>query len=200
MPLFTTRDLGRGWQTVPMWNNAERLDAHGDDDHSAAVRAARLARVLTALDEGAAFRQRRDKVLAVVRVEIFADADDRVHRAAWTDHGLGCLDAVWRQRWRERGVTPGWIESRWKTDQAISAVAPADDDASAAVAQFDWITVEDQTATAQTQAVERYEHLTVWCGRATATITVRHDDVLDLDGVTMAAGLAAYRRLWQLDR
>ena len=37
-PFLATRDLGRGWQTVPMPNNAERLDPHGDDEHSAAIR------------------------------------------------------------------------------------------------------------------------------------------------------------------
>lgn len=185
---------------MPMWNNTERLDPLGDDDHSTAVRAEREARVLTALDEGAAFRQRRDKVLAVVRVEVFASGDDRAHRAAWTDHGPRCLDAVWRQRWRERDVEPGWIESRWKRDDAIEAVMPAGDEARRAVGQVDWISVEDQTSTARTEIVERYEYVTVWCGRATATVTVRHDDALDLDGVTLAVALAAYRRLWQLDR
>jgi hypothetical protein len=199
-PLLSVRDLGRGWQSVPMWNNAERLDPYGDDEHSAALRAERERRVLTALDEGSAWRRRSDRVLAVSRVETFADGDDRSHRAAWQAHATGCLDAVWRQRWRERDVDPGWIEARWKDDGDIDAVRPADDQGRAALGQIDWVTVEDQTTTAATGTVERYQHLTIWCGRALATVTIRHDDVVDLDDVAMAAALAAYRRLWTLER
>ena len=199
-PFLATRALGRGWQTVPMPNNAERLDPHGDDEHSAAIRAAREQRVLTALDEGAAWRHRKDRVLVVPRVEVFREVDDRVHRVAWQEHGTQCLDAVWRQRWRERDVAPGWIEARWKPDDAVSVVAPTDDEGRAAFDQIDWITVEDQTHTATTGTVDRYEHVSVWCGRALATVTIRHDDVLDLDATTVRVSLAAYRRLWALDR
>lgn len=198
-PFLTTRDLARGWQTVPMPNNAERLDPHGDDEHSAAIRAARDHRVLTALDEGAAWRHRKERVLVVPRIEVFADPDDRELRAAWTEHGTACLDAVWRQRWRERDIEPGWIEARWKADDEIDAVAPVDDESRAALGQVDWITVEDQTHTAASGTIDRYEHVTVWCGRGLITATVRHDDALDLDATTLRVALAAYRRLWQLE-
>lgn len=199
-PLWRARELGRGWQTVPMWNNAERLDPYGDDEHSAIVRAERARRVLTALDEGAAWRRRRDRVLIVPRVEVFADADDRAHRAAWQELGPACLDAVWRQRWRERDTEPGWIEARWKGAEAIDAVAPTDPEGVGALGQIDWITVEDHTGTSASGIVERYQHLSVWCGRALATVTLRHDDALDLDAIALHAALGAYRRLWQLDR
>lgn len=200
-PLLSTRDLvGRGWQTVPMPNNSERLDPYGEDGHSATLRAERDKRRLTALDEGAAWRQRRERVLIVPRVETFADADDRSHRAAWRMLGPPCLDAVWRERWRERDVVPGWIEARWKHEDEIAAVAPTDDEGQGALGQIDWITVEDHTTTAESGTIDRYQHVTVWCGRALATVTLRHDDALDLDATTMQVALAAYRRLWQLDR
>ena len=199
-PLFRVQDLGRGWQTVPMPNNEERLDPHGDDAHSDALRAERDKRRLTALDEGAAWRQRKERVLIVPRVEVFAEADDRAHRAAWRMLGPACLDAVWRERWRERDVAPGWIEARWKPDDQIDALDPAHDEGRGAREQIDWITVEDHTTTAESGTVDRYEHVTVWCGRGLATVVVRHDDALDLDAATMGVALAAYRRLWQLDR
>jgi hypothetical protein len=191
-PLFSTADLGRGWQTVPMPNNVERLDPHGEDGHSAALRAEREKRRLTALDEGAAWRQRKERVLVVPRVEVFAEVDDRSHRAAWKMLGPACLDAVWRERWRERDVAPGWIEARWKDEADVAAVAPTDDGGAGALGQIDWVTVEDHTTNAETG--------TIWCGRALATVIVRHDDALDLDATTMRVALAAYRRLWQLDR
>jgi hypothetical protein len=199
-PVLERRDLPRGWQTVPMPNNAERLDPYGVDPGSVAVREARDRRVLTALDEGAAWRQRKERVLLVVRVEAFADPDDRAHRAAWRTHGTDCLDAVWRERWKEREITPGWIEARWKAEDDVGAVAPIDEEGRGALGQIDWITVEDQTGTNDTGVVARYEHLSVWCGRGLVTLTVRHDDALDLDAISMGAALAAYRRLWQLDR
>ena len=40
-PLLTRADLGKGWQSVEMPNNAERLDPYGDDPDSEAVRAVR---------------------------------------------------------------------------------------------------------------------------------------------------------------
>jgi hypothetical protein len=183
-----------------MWNNAERLDPYGDDEHSAVLRSERERRTLTALDEGAAWRRRRDQVLVVPRVEVFADPDDRSHRAAWQEHATACLDAVWRLRWRERDTEPGWIEARMKDAAAIEAVAPTDPEGRGALGQIDWVTVEDQTGTAASGTVVRYEHVTVWCGRALATVTLRHDDAVDLDDVALRAALGAYRRLWQLDR
>lgn len=199
-PFLTTRDLGRGWQTVPMPNNAERLDPYGDDEDSALLRTLRAHRVLTALDEGAAWRQRKERVLVVPRVEVFADVDDRDHRAAWQEVGPRCLGAVWRERWREREVEPGWIEARWKPDEERGAVVPADDEGRAAFGQVDWITVEDHTQVSATGTIDRYQHVSAWCGRGLITATIRHDDALDLDASTVRVALAAYRRLWQLDR
>ena len=199
-PILVARDLGHGWQTVPMPNNAERLDPYGEDAHSDALRAQRAKRRLTALDEGAAWRQRKERVLIVPRIEVFAEVDDRSHRATWKMLGPPCLDAVWRERWKERDVTPGWIEARWKDADEVAAVAPADDEGAAAFEQVDWITVEDHTNVAESGTIDRYQHVSIWCGRALATITLRHDDALDLDDTTARVALAAYRRLWQLDR
>ena len=112
--LLHRRDLGRGWIPVPMVNNDERVDPYGDDDASAEMRAARDALVLTALDEGQAWRRRDDGALVVLRVEAFA-GDAAAIRARWSDLAEPCLDAVWRQRWREREREPGWIEARWRT-------------------------------------------------------------------------------------
>ncbi|MGN6695346.1 MAG: hypothetical protein ACTHN0_14315, partial [Aquihabitans sp.] len=184
-PFLAGRDLGRGWQAVPMPNNAERFDPHGDDEHSVLLRAERDRRVLTALDEGAAWRHRKERVLVVPRIEVFRDPDDRRHRAAWQEHGPACLDAVWRERWTERDVAPGWIEARWKDDADLDAAAPTDDEGRAAFGQVDWISVEDHTNTAASGTIDRYEHLTVWCGRGLVTATVRHDDALDLDTTTV---------------
>ena len=161
-PLLTTRDLGRGWQTVPMPNNAERLDPYGDDPHSTALRAERDKRRLTALDEGAAWRQRKERVLVVPRVEAFAGADDRTHRAAWRMLGPACLDAVWRERWRDRQVAPGWIEARWKSDEEISVVGPTGEEGAGALGQIDWITVEDHTTTAESGTIDRAPIQSIW--------------------------------------
>ena len=136
----------------------------------------------------------------VARSEVFRAVDDRTHRALWQDLGTACLDAVWRQRWRERDVQPGWIEARWKADEDLDAVVPPDDEGRAAFGQVDWITVEDHTNTSASGTIDRYQHLTVWCGRGLITATIRHDDALDLDATAVRVALAGYRRLWQLDR
>ena len=113
--------------------------------------------------------------------------------------GPACLDAVWRERWRERDVAPGWIEARWKDPDEIAAVAPAAEAVAGALGQIDWVTVEDHTTSAESGTIDRYQHITVWCGRALATVIVRHDDALDLDAATMRVALASYRRLFLLD-
>lgn len=179
--------MGRGWAPVSMVNNAERLDPYGDDEHSAVLRAARAQRVLRALDEGEAWRRRRDSALVVARLEVFEQADPTAHRAAWRDHGVSCLDEVWRQRWRERDRTPGWIEARWHGDGDPLGVAA------------DWITVEDQTGVADTGAVTLYEHVSVWDRRALATVTIRHDLGTDLDDEVERVVTQVRRRLADLD-
>ena len=198
-PLLSARAWGRGWQRVPMFNNEERFDPYGDDAHSDAVRTVRAARRLTALDEGAAWRHRRDGVLAVARLETFAAGDAAEHRATWQEHGTACLDAVWRARWRERDRTPGWIEARVKAAEDLDALDLTDDWRSL-LEQVDWIVVEDHTGSTESASITSYEHLTIWCGRAVATLTIRHDQQLDLATTAVSAAVAAYRRLYQLDR
>lgn len=183
--LLTEGDLGRGWRSIPMINNVEQPDPFGPGPDADAVRAARAARVLTALDEGEAWRRRNDRILAVARVEVYGSADDREHRAAWRAHGPACLDATWRQRWRDREVEPGWVEARWQPDDD----RPRDDLGPSADEAVDWLVVEDHTGT----DVAVYEHVTIWCGRLQFTLTVRHLLGVDL-GDAIAFGAAAVVR------
>lgn len=174
---------------MPMLNNAERSDPLGSDASSAVIRAAREARHRTALDEGSAWRHRRSGSLAVLRVEVFASPDDGAHRAAWTEHGATCLGALWRERWRERDVTPGWIEALWCHRPApLSALGALAD-------QVDWLTVEDQTGAAAGGTISHYEHVTMWVERAHAVLTVRHDLGTDLDDGVVGAVRALMGRL-----
>ncbi|CAN5891082.1 hypothetical protein BH23ACT2_BH23ACT2_02360 [soil metagenome] len=179
-----------------MLNNTERMDPLGEDEASATVRTARGLRRLTALDEGQAWRRRSGQVLAVLRTEVFADDDDGGHRAAWLDRGVASLGSTWRERWRERDVVPGWIEARWVKPSerpdplhVFSEARPASDVA----ASVDWARVEDHTGGHDDVTV--YEHLTIWCGRAQATLTVRHGLGLDVDAEATAAAVSVYDRL-----
>lgn len=177
------RSLGRGWLEVAMVNNAERPDPLAGAA-AAAVLAARAERGVVALDEGRAWRRRRDGVLAVLRVEVYASADDRTHRSAWRQTGDAALEETWRERWLERGRQPGWVEARWVPASGGSgSVDPG---------RVDWLHLEDHTEAADHDAVMAYEHLVVWLGRAQATLTIRHVDGLDLDDVVAsAAGVLA---------
>jgi len=168
-----------------MVNNVEHLDPFGAGSAADAVRAARGARIPTALDEGEAWRRRNDAILAVARVEVFASADDAVHRAAWAEHGPACLGATWRERWRDRDVEPGWVEATWlpEVDRPTTTL-PAEADAA-----VDWLVVEDHTG----GDVAVYQHATVWCGRLQFTLTVRHRLGIDLREA-IGAGCAAARR------
>ena len=204
-PVLDRRDLGKGWVPMAMVNNDERLDPHGDDPDSRSVRAARSQRTLTALDEGHAWRDRRSSSLLVSRVEVFAEPDGGGHRLAWRQHGVGCLDAVWRARWHERDREPGWIEARWRDPRdrppPLGPAGSAEGDGvSIPLADaVDWITVEDQTGSDAAGRILLYEHLTIWAGRALVTLTLRHDQADDVDMVAAAAVVAACRRLGRLE-
>ncbi len=168
--------FGRGWTVVPMVNNTERLDPHGSGAASAPVVQARAERGLLALDGGRAWRRRGDQVLAVVRLERFADerrgeVDPAAnHRQAWQQHGAASLAETWRTRWTEREVVPGWIEA--------TGITPAHP-------HLDWFRLEDHTGGAGDVTI--YEHLSVWQGRSLAMVTVRHDVGVDLDREIEAA-------------
>jgi hypothetical protein len=189
-PLLVPADFGPGWTADPMLNNAERFEPLADDADSLAIRAARDGRGRTGLDEGRAWRRRRTATLAVLRLEVFAVADERAHRAAWHHHAEASLDATWRARWAERGVVAGWIESRW-VDRDDDGAGPADD-------AVDWIRIEDHTDPSGAGRVTVYEHLTVWAGRRHATLTMRHD--LDTDVSTAAAAVLLARLRAETDR
>jgi hypothetical protein len=173
-----------------MVNNVERDDpfAGVDAEGAEAVRRARAARGLRALDEGRAWRRRRDGALVVLRLEAFADDPEaeRAHRAAWHEHGEATLDALWRHRWAERGRAPGWIEAAWRPpDEWPPALAaePAAAGERALSDVVDWIVVEDHTEAAARESVACYQHLTVWAGRGHAIVVVRHDLGDDLDAI-----------------
>jgi hypothetical protein len=205
-PLLRRRELGKGWIPTLLVNNAEQLDPHGDDPDGVALRQVRDRRRLTGLDEGAAWRHRRTLALIVSRVEAYAQPDDGSHRLAWRERGAASLDALWRQRWRERDLEPGWIEARWvdvrdrvpplgvavRGDGSAPEVPELDQDVADAV---DWIHIEDQTQTPETGRVACFEHLTIWAGRGVATLVVRHDQVDDLDPTAAAAAARAHGRL-----
>lgn len=200
-PVIHHRDLGRGWIPVPMVNNAERIDWWGDDPASEAMRAAASGRRLTALDEGAAWRRRRDGALLVARVEVWAQPDDGSVRSAWQREGAACLDAVWRERWRERDRTPGWIEARPRRDvDRPDPMRPSSPVAIDAAGHLDWFTIEDHTGAAEADEVTAYEHLTLWAGRAVITLTLRHGHSTDADGAAAGAVAGAWRRAEALSR
>jgi hypothetical protein len=172
------RCLGRGWVDAAMINNVERPDPLAGPA-SAPVLAARAARGVVALDEGRAWRRRRDGVLAVLRVEVLGSADDVAHRAAWRSTGEAALEDTWRTRWQERDRQAGWVEARWVP---VDGTGPLDPH------RVDWLHLEDHTEAAEHDAVMAYEHLVVWLGRAQATLTIRHREGLDLDDVVTSAG------------
>lgn len=178
--------FGRGWLEVPMINNAERLEPLAGAD-AELVLAARTARGLVALDEGRAWRRRRDAVLAVLRVEVYEDADETDHRAAWTATAEAALADTWRVRWRERDRQPGWVEATWVPPLDRPAGLGLDE---AVGARVDWLRVQDHTEAFELDAVTVYEHLVVWLGRAQASLTIRHLDGLDLDDAVAGAALA----------
>lgn len=173
-----------------MPNNRERLDPLGDDPDSAVVRQARSERRMTGLDEGRAWRQRTHGSLAVLRVEVFADPDAGSHRRAWRDHAVASLEATWRARWRERELVPGWIEARWIDPTTIPA-GPSPPVGEA----VDWLRIEDHTDPSGAGRVMLYQHLMLWAGRTSATLTVRHDLGLDLDPTCAGAAIRLHSGL-----
>lgn len=200
---LNARSFGRGWVAATMVNNAEALEPLGTDLASTEVSAGRIGRRLTALDDGRAWRRREGNVLAVLRVEVYADENldqgSEAHRAAWTARAEASLDATWRERWIERGVVPGWIEARWvgvseRPDplHAFEAAMPPPGPAAA----IDWLRVEDHTGDGSSVAV--YEHLTVWAGRSQGTLTIRHEHMLNLDNEAASAASKLHASLRRL--
>jgi hypothetical protein len=198
---FASRDLGRGWVEAEMVNNVERDDpfAGVGTEGAEAIRRARATRGLRALDEGRAWRRRRDGALVVLRLEAFGGdpSAERAHRSAWSEHGEATLDALWRHRWVERGRTPGWVEAGRRAPEEWPTVATTPADPAAPEGPtlgdvVDWVVVEDHTEAATRGAVACYEHLTIWAGRGHAIVVARHDLGDDLDAVLLRVA----RRTW----
>lgn len=191
------RIFGPRWIDAPMVNNVERLRPYGSDEASSSIEEQRRSRRPTALDEGRAWRHRDTRALLVVRVEVFAEADDRAHRAAWVHDGAASLDATWRERWRERDQTPGWIEAvavgTGERPDPLHAFAQAEPTGVAAA--IDWFRVEDHTDLTGARDVLLYEHLTVWAGRAHGVLVVRHDLGQSVDRAVAQAAAVFHARL-----
>jgi hypothetical protein len=183
--VLTRKDLGRGWIPASMVNNVERLRPLGHGPASDVVEQARVSRHPTGLDEGRAWRHRDAGTLLVLRTDVYADDKPGVadaHRGAWGTHGPAALEETWRDRWRERGSEPGWIEAR-RVEASAQGGGPE------AMMGWDWVRVEDHTAASDPArrndptAVVVYEYLTIWDGRRQVTAVIRHQLGLDLDEV-----------------
>lgn len=146
-----------------MLNNLELIDPYEGADADQ-VRAARAARRLCALDEGVAYRTSQRRLL-VMRTEVFVDPGEVAHRDAWRADGSTVLTSTYQARWAERDITPNWIETT--TRPATDLPGPIDP-------RIDWFRVEDHTDPRREGVVTLYEHVTLWCGRANAVVTVRH--------------------------
>lgn len=182
------RRLGKGWRPQAMVNNIERLDPLGTDPASSAIRVAHVARSLTALDEGRAWRHRDGKALIVVRAEAFADDQVAIHRSLWSEQGEAALSSTWKQRWHEREVEPGWVEARRVPAATVGVVWDRIQSGAASdAAAIDWWQVEDHTDLSGGRDVTLYEHLMAWAGRGLATITVRHELGTDVDEPALRA-------------
>ena len=196
-PLVDRAMLGRGWHEQPMINNEPQRRPFTDDPAAAGVEAARQARRPTGLHEGTAWRHRDTESLLVIRVDVYADADDTAHRAAWVADGVACLDATWRARWRERGITPGWVEARPvpPAERVRDLHVMGEARPTGVAAAVDWYRVEDHTDPTDERRVTSYEHLTVWNGRRQATLTFRHPLGIDLDDLAADVAVAVHNRL-----
>lgn len=196
--MLVRRQLGRDWVDATMMNNQERLDPLGHDDASMAIRAARADRGLMALDEGRAWRRRKESTLLVSRVEAFADPDEGQHRHVWRAHAEAALDATWRLRWQERGLAPGWIETRWvATDERPGALHSfgADPHPPEPAGSVDWLRIEDHTGHRGAHTITLYEHLTLWAGARHGVLIMRHDLDVEVADAAVAAAVAALERL-----
>ncbi|CAN5594222.1 hypothetical protein BH10ACT1_BH10ACT1_42410 [soil metagenome] len=194
--------FGRGWHEVPMLNNVEPLEPHASVGAGAVLGEVRRQRVLTALDGGRAWRRREGKLLAVLRLERFADRGAGVaeaHRQLWQERGTACLEETWRANWADRDVAPGWIEARpvkpEERPDPLHVFSAAQPPAGPAAA-IDWMSVEDHTG--GPEVVVFYQHLSIWGPRTLATLTVRHDLGLDLDREVAAAAAAIHDLLGAL--
>lgn len=163
-PLFRRQDFPKGWRATIMVNNTELIDPYDGVD-APAIRGAREHRRLSALDEGVAYRSTHRQLL-VLRTEMFVDPDEAAHRAAWQAEGMRVLTDTYRARWAEREVTPNWIETTARRPGDVPAAVDL---------RIDWFQVEDHTDPRRHGTVTLYEHVTLWCGRAHAVVTVRHE-------------------------
>lgn len=186
-PLLNRHDFPKGWRPTLMLNNQEVLDPYDgvEAEAAAAIRQARVARTLSALDEGVAYRARKP-LLLVLRTEAFVDPDETAHRQAWRSEGPAALTATYQARWAERDMVPSWIETTLRRPGELPAgVDP----------RIDWFRVEDHTDPRRQGGVQIYEHLTLWCGRPHAVLTVRHEPDDHVEDMALKVARALLGRL-----
>ena len=109
-PMLSRHDFPREWRPTIMLSNQEVLDPYEGVERGRSDPRARAARVMSALDEGVAYRSRNRRLL-VLRTEAFVDPDESAHRGAWRSDGPAALTEMYKVRWTERDVVPNWIET-----------------------------------------------------------------------------------------
>ncbi len=176
------RDFPKKWRIRPLMNNAEALDPLAEVPEGAPVVEAAGARTRTALDDGMAVAG-PDLQLAVLRVEVFAAADDGAHRQAWQADGPAATVALYRHRWRERDQRPGFIEAGWPDfDWDMHP-------------DVDWLRLEDHTDRRHEAGVFYYEHLWLWVGRSLGQLTFRYAPGFPAESLVADLADAAMARL-----
>ena len=121
-----------------------------------------------------------------MRTEAFVDPVETAHRETWRSDGPAALTATYQARWAERDVRPNWIETTIRRPGELPAGVDA---------RIDWLRVEDHTDPKREGVVRIYEHLTLWCGRPHAVITVRHEPDQHLEDMTLKVARALLGRL-----
>lgn len=179
---LTRRDLPKKWRRRVLVNNEESLDPYAAVPEAEQLTLAADARVRTALDDGTAAAG-PDMQLAVLRVEVFRDSDDTDHRTTWQNDGPAVMAALYRHRWRERDQNPGWVEATWpRFDWEMEP-------------RVDWLRVEDHTDRRHESGLFLYDHLSLWAGRALASLTVRYAPGFDAEPVIVDLADATLARL-----
>lgn len=184
---ITRRDLPKKWRSRPLMNNVESIDPFAEIPEGRDLAEAAAARHRTALDDGAAVAG-PDFELAVMRIEVFADADHAAHRALWQQDGPAVLTAMYRHRWAERDHPPGWIEAQWPSfDWDLEP-------------RVDWLRVEDHTDRRHEAGLFLYDHLWLWIGRGLGELTIRYGPGFDVEPLAVSLADVTMARLHRFEQ